>query len=200
MPKTLPPSKPTIISLFDATGNWSRFYSEAGYHVILVDLAHGKDIFTWEPPNGLKVRGILAAPPCTDFAASGAQYWKAKDADGRTAESLRLLNRMLDLIWQLNPDWWAFENPVGRINKLIPWLRYYGPWYFQPFWYGDPYTKKTGLWGNFNRNLPRVEVAPIKACSQGSWVQQLGGKSERTKYLRSVTPLGFARAFFAANP
>jgi hypothetical protein len=28
---------------------------------------------------------------------------------------------------------------------------------------------------------------------------QLGGKSERTKKLRSVTPQGFAKAFFEAN-
>ena len=32
------------------------------------------------------VYGILAAPPCTDFAGSGAQYWKTKDEDGRTKE------------------------------------------------------------------------------------------------------------------
>ena len=29
--------------------------------------------------------------------------------------------------------------------------------------------------------------------------QKLGGKSERTKELRSMTPMGFARAFCAAN-
>ena len=42
-------------------------------------------------------------------------------------------------------------------------------------------------------------VEPIRSCPQGSWVQQLGGKSEKTKMLRSTTPPGFAKAFFEAN-
>lgn len=44
------------------------------------------------------VYGVLAAPPCTDFTISGSQYWAAKDADGRTAESLKLVTHTLDLI------------------------------------------------------------------------------------------------------
>jgi hypothetical protein len=70
------------------------------------------------------------------------------------------------------------------------------PWYFQPWWYGDPYTKKTGLWGNFNKNLIRNEVEPTEGSKM--WLNY-GGKSERTKELRSETPVGFARAFFLAN-
>lgn len=146
------------------------------------------------------IHGILAAPPCTDFAVSGAQYWKAKDADGRTAASLALVRATLAIIDAYRPAWWALENPVGRLNKLVPELEPFGPWYFQPHWYGDPWTKKTGLWGTFNRNLPRNDVEPIRYNSQGSWTQSLGGKSERTKELRSMTPEGFALAFARANP
>lgn len=144
--------------------------------------------------------GILAAPPCTDFSVSGAQYWPAKDADGRTEASAELVRETLDLIHYFKPAWWALENPVGRLNKCVPELAEYGPWYFQPHWFGDPWTKKTGLWGTFNRNLPRRDVEPIRYNAQGSWTQSLGGKSERTKELRSMTPEGFARAFFEANP
>jgi len=89
---------------------------------------------------------------------------------------------------------------VGRINTLIPRMKNFGPWYFQPCDFGDPYTKKTGLWGQFNNGLARNPVEPIKECAQGSWVQKLGGNSDKTKNLRSETPEGFARAFFNANP
>ncbi len=191
-------SRRTILSLFDYSGSWCLPYSTAGYRVIMVDLKHGQDILTFKPPK--RVHGILAAPPCTDFSVSGAQYWKVKDTDGRTAHSIALVNRALDIICDTFPQWWVLENPVGRLNQCVPRLQNFGPWYFQPHWYGDAYMKKTGLWGSFNKNLPRNDVSPIRSSSQGSWIQNLGGKLERTKELISMTPPGFAQAFFTANP
>lgn len=176
-------SSRVILSLCDFTGNWAR----------LVDLKHGQDVRMLEFPG--PVHGILAAPPCTAFAGSGAQYWGAKDADGRTLEGLGIVDACLRLVAVTNPVWWALENPVGRLRR---WL---GPplYSFHPCHHGDPYTKKTLLWGRFN--IPaRTPVEPQRVCSQGSWVQRLGGKSDRTKELRSATPMGFARAFMEANP
>jgi hypothetical protein len=196
-----------ILSLFDYTGAWCKPYREAGgYRVIQMDIKHGIDILKVDADYLYKkyyvtpeqVHGILAAPPCTDFSVSGAQYWPAKDKDGRTAASMALVQKVLDLVDMCQPEWWVLENPVGRLPKLFPSLG--KPWYFQPHWYGDAYTKKTGLWGKFNNDLPRNDVEPIKACKQGSWLQKLGGKSEKTKMLRSMTPQGFANAFFKANP
>lgn len=216
----------TILSLFDYSGRWSRPYRLAGYDTILVDVKHtpeserrilegdgctsdydagrlvciGDDVRWVLRASLLRIHGILAAPPCTDFAVSGAQYWPAKDADGRTAASVALVRAVLEIVRVYQPAWWALENPVGRLNRLVPELESFGPWYFQPHWYGDPWTEKTGLWGTFNRDLPRTDVEPIRYNAQGSWTQSLGGKSERTKELRSMTPEGFARAFFQANP
>lgn len=184
-----------ILSLFDYSGNWPSYYKQAGYDVYQVDVKHDIDILELtrqDLPD--QVHGILAAPPCTDFASSGAQYWKQKDLDGRTEASLALVDKTLEIISWCNPRWWALENPVGRLQKLRPQLG--NPWYFQPHWFGDPYTKKTGLWGTFNRDLPRNPVEP----DPQSWLMRLGGKSERTKELRSMTPLGFAKSFFLANP
>jgi hypothetical protein len=42
-------------------------------------------------------------------------------------------------------------------------------------------------------------VEPVRTSRQGSWLQALGGAGERTKEARSVTPDGFARAFYFAN-
>jgi len=185
----------TILSLFDYSGNWPSFYRRAGYDVYSLDIKNGFDILELQPEDlPGSIHGVLAAPPCTDFAASGAQYWKIKDEDGRTAASLRLIDKTLDIINWSNPEWWALENPVGRLHKLRPQLG--KPWYFNPCDYGDPYTKKTGIWGKFNKNLIKNPVAP----DPNSWIMKLGGKSEKTKELRSMTPLGFAKAFFEANP
>jgi hypothetical protein len=111
-----------------------------------------------------------------------------------------MVKKILQVIKYFDPSFWVIENPVGRLNELIPELKQFGPWYWQPFWFGDPWSKKTGLWGKFN--YPKVvrRTAPAKFSAQGSWTQLLGGKSEMTKELRSITPPGFAQAFFNANP
>lgn len=166
------------------------------------------DITTWRT-LGLRPDVVLAAPPCTDFASSGARWFAAKDADGRTEASLRVIEATLELIRGWNPRIWALENPVGRLARLVPQLgkpklRFdpcdYGGWLTPP---GDNYTKKTCLWGEFvapevRRVEPEFVTTPSGA--KGSWLwANLGGKSDRTKYLRSVTPSGFAKAFAAAN-
>lgn len=197
--------KKVILSLFDYSGRWSSFYKEAEYDVYQVDVKLGLDVLSLEPRDlpFSAVYGVLAAPPCTDFAGSGAQYWKVKDADGRTEQSLALIDKTLSLIDYYKPTFWALENPVGRLPKLRPQIG--KPWYFNPNEFagwlepelGDKecYTKRTGLWGVFNRPEKRIrEVIPN--CNP---IMSLGGKSERTKELRSMTPLGFSKAFFEAN-
>ena len=113
---------------------------------------------------------------------------------------MRLIKKTLDIIRYFKPDFWALENPVGRLNTLVPELAKCGPWYFEPYWYGDPWSKKTGLWGEFKKPKPSRVVKPVKFAKQGSWTQLLGGKSEKTKEMRSITPPGFADAFYKANP
>ena len=193
-------SRPIILSLYDWSMSWCKPYFENGYRVFPVDIKWGIDILKWDYkmiPRHL-VYGILAAPPCTDFAGSGAQYWKEKDLDGRTEYSLSLVRKVLELVDHFQPTFWVMENPVGRLNKLLPELEKFGPWYFHPYEFGDPWTKKTGLWGIFNKPIKNI-VEPIKYCEQCSYTQLLGGKSERTKELRSVTPSGFSYAFYEAN-
>lgn len=58
------------------------------------------------------------------------------------------------------------------------------------------YNKQTWLWGNFNHPIKK-RVEPIFKENPG--FKLYGGKSERTKELRSVTPMGFCWAFYEAN-
>jgi len=185
----------TILSLFDFSGQWSKPYRDANYHVIQIDIKLAMDLYTLDCNDLPPIHGVLAALPCTDFAVSGARWFKAKDADGRTAKSLDLLDRTMEVIRFVKPVWWAMENPVGRIARLRPEVG--SPvMYFQPCDYGDPYTKKTGLWGTFNTDMKQTPVEPTEGSKM--WANY-GGKSERTKTMRSLTPVGFSKAFFAAN-
>lgn len=186
-------NKKIILDLCGGTGSWSKPYRDAGYEVHNITLPR-YDIRDFYLKDTDEIYGILAAPPCTHFSVSGAQYWKAKDADGRTFNDVSILTACLRIIATARPIFWAIENPVGRMRKLLgePQL------IFDPCDYGDPYTKKTLLWGVFNKPV-KNPVTPIRANKQGSWIQGLGGKSDRTKELRSMTPQGFAQAFFQAN-
>lgn len=60
----------------------------------------------------------------------------------------------------------------------------------------NAYNKKTWLWGNF-RPMTSKRIEPVNNENPG-W-KLYGGKSERTKELRSITPMGFAWAFYEAN-
>lgn len=195
-----------VLSLFDLSGTWSQPWVDAGYQVFRFDIQDDPyfgDInnFSVEFFNelfacfdGLDVHAILAACPCTDFAVSGARHFAAKDANGHTLSSIELVYQTLRTIEFFKPNIWAIENPVGRIGSLTG----LSPWRlsFDPFHFGDTYTKKTLLWGRFNADLPIAPVEPI----EGSKMHRLyGGKSIATKNARSVTPEGFAYSFFIAN-
>ena len=186
-----------ILDLCGGTGSWSRPYKEAGYEVINVTIPE-YDVRTYIPPEN--VYGILAAPPCTDFTNSGAQYWKVKDKDERTIDSMGIVMACLMIIARCQPKFWALENPVGR---LVHWIGKYNL-VFNPCDYGDPYTKKTCLWGNFNlpeKNYvePEYVICPTNGDRYSNIFWNTGGKSFRTKELRSITPPGFAKAFYEAN-
>jgi N12 class adenine-specific DNA methylase len=199
-------SEKVVLSLFDLSGEWSQPWVDAGYQVYRFDIQDDPEngdvtkfsvesfMDTFSAFEGQDIHAILAACPCTDFAVSGARHFAAKDADGRTVSSVKLVHQTLATIEFFKPAVWAIENPVGRIETLTglpPWRLSFDPNHF-----GDPYTKKTLLWGRFDGNLP---IAPVEP-TEGSKMHKLyGGKSQATKNARSVTPEGFAYSFFMAN-
>lgn len=183
----------TILSLFDLSGNWSNPYKENGYNVIQIDIELGKDIFDIQLEELPPIYGILAAPPCTDFSLSGSRFFAEKDSNGTTAESLKLVDKMLEIIEYTQPYFWCVENPMSRIHKLRPELGKV-QYQFDPHNHGDPWKKRTWLWGKFNKP-ERNDVEP----TEGRLIYKVGGKSKQTKQFRSVTPTGFAQAFYESN-
>ena len=178
--------KPQIIlDLCGGTGAWSQPYVDAGYDVRLITMPES-DVRLYEPPA--MVYGVLAAPPCTHLSGSGARWWRAK-GEIALLEALSVVDACLRIIMAAKPQWWCLENPVGRLVHYIgkPAM------YFNPCEYGDPYTKKTCLWGNFTFPI-RNPVEP----SEGSKIHLMEPRRNRPE-LRSITPPGFAQAFFEAN-
>lgn len=224
-----------ILDLCGGTGSWSEPYRRAGYDVRLVTLPE-KDVRDYYPPVG--VRGVLAAPPCTEFAVSGARWWASKPKV-LLDEALSVVWACLQIIQIANPQWWALENPVSRLPRFIGPYRYT----FQPWQYGDPWLKRSCVWGTARRPKPthatldlallpppgsnfksrggryKSREGAINEAANGrhnnpaeyfgelvraghlppDWIHRLGPSPDRA-VLRSITPPGFARAFFEANP
>ena len=175
-----------ILDLCGGTGAWSEPYKDAGYDVRLITHPDN-DVRTYKPPH-YDIYGILAAPPCTEFAGSGARWWKDKDPK-LLDEALNAVAACMSIIVIYKPKFWCMENPVGRL------VRYIGKpvMYFNPCDYGDPWTKKTCLWGVFNKPV-KNPVEPVKK----SPIHYMPPGPDRAK-LRSIIPPGFAKEFFEAN-
>lgn len=175
-----------ILSLYDHSGNWSAPYRRSkDYDVIQIDLQRdGTDTRLLEFTD--HVYGILSAPPCTVFAGSGARWERSKED---MIDGLSMVDVVTRLVAVCSPKFWVLENPVGKLVRYLGRPRMY----FNPCDYGDPYTKRTCLWGNFN--FPKM--SPVEPL-QGSKMHLLPPSEERVN-LRSATPKGFARAFFEAN-
>lgn len=176
-----------VLSLYDFSGVWSQPYRDDGYDVLQVDLKRdGTDVRLLELP-ARPVQGILAAPPCTMFANSGAR-WARSNAD--MLDALSMVDAVCRLVLVTKPNWWVIENPAGKLSR---WL---GPpvMTFQPNDYGDPYTKLTCLWGSFNPPMREPVAAAL-----GSKMHRVPPGPRRAE-IRSETPARFARAFFEANP
>ncbi len=175
----------TILDLCGGTGSWSEPYKRRGYdvRVITEPIQDVRDLEYIE-----NVHGVLCAPPCTVFAGSGARWERTPD---EMREARAIVDACLRIVMVCKPKFWALENPVGTLRR---WL---GPpcFTFDPCDYGDPYTKRTLLWGDFN--IPKFKRVEATAGSQMHL--KYGGKSERTKRARSITPAGFARSFCEVN-
>lgn len=202
----------TILSLYDLTGTWSRFYEESdGYTVRRADLAGtGEDLRLLTIEDlGVDldtVHGIIAQPPCTHFAVSGARWWKKK-GDKAIRDGLALVDLVYRWVAQCpNLEWWVLENPVGRLGRWIgsP-VAYYNPHEYAG--YGETeeerelnrYTKKTCLWGEGWTLPPKRDLGKHPDPKIGERIHRMAPGVNRA-HARSVTPSGFARAWFEANP
>ncbi len=198
-----------ILDLCGGTGSWSKPYNEAGYDVRVITLPE-YDVRTYNPPEN--VYGILAAPSCTEFSVlnCNAEPRKRDEAAG-----MEIVNACIRIINQCNPVFWALENPRGHLRKYlgIPMIN------FQPWHYGDPWTKSTDIWGDFNipqriyqnwadvpkLNLyirPNREKPSFAYLHKSAWdeIPQLQfHKPETDAEFRAMTPPGFAKSFYDAN-
>jgi len=131
---------------------------------------------------------MIAFPPCTHLAVSGAAWFEQKRKDGRQQEGIdffmALVNAPIDKI--------AIENPVGIMSN-----EYRKPdQIIQPYYFGDPFQKTTCLW---LKDLPLLFHAKevdlfnqiITHVDKGEMYEWIDGKTGKTKR----QPLWYAETF-----
>lgn len=157
---------------------------------------------------------IFAFPPCTDLAVSGAAHFASKAAKNPTFQDEAVETaKIAALVADSFGVPYMIENPVSVLSSK--WRK--PDHSFNPYEYGgylmsddshphfpeyikarDAYPKKTCLWVGGGFVMP--ERKPVEISSGYSdQHKMLGGKSAKTKLIRSLTPRGFARAVFQYN-
>ena len=123
---------------------------------------------------------MIAHPPCTHLAVSGARWFKEKRAEQEMA--LDFVRRLLDApIPRI-----AVENPVSIISSQI----YKPDQIIQPWQFGHGETKATCLW---LKNLPLLKPTHVVAGREAR-IHKMPPSADRWRE-RSRTYEGIANAF-----
>lgn len=214
-----------VWSLFDGSGIMGLPWAQAGHSVYCFNADegdHGEYAFKMQHENLHYIKKwispssdfsdhpapdiIFSFPSCTELAGSGEKHLRENDAISMAVKTARVAER----IGEVFGCPWIVENPVGKLST--EWRT--PDFYFHPFEYGgylsgfepafhpkmpvrDAYTKKTCLWSGGGFVMP--ERRPVNHIGKFWGWAYLGGKSQRTKQLRSLTPRGFSLAVYEAN-
>lgn len=157
---------------------------------------------------------VFGFPECTDLTVAGARHFESKRKINPRFqfEAMQLVKLVYMVGENLNCPW-ALENPVGVISTM--WRK--PDFKFNPCDYAqylpnndehpvypsiyparDMYNKNTCIWhGNGFKEPIKKRIQPLQKENPG-W-KLCGGKSLKTKNIRSATPRGFAQAVFEAN-
>lgn len=124
---------------------------------------------------------IIAHPPCTDLAVSGARWFPEKRKDGRQQASIDFFMKFVST----DCERIAIENPIGIMSTV-----YRKPdQILQPWQFGHGETKATCLW---LKGLPLLRPTDIvEGREQRVWRMAPGPQRAR---LRSRTYPGIAKA------
>lgn len=215
--------KDVAIFMCDKSGIMARPWAESGYTCICVDIEHSirstrktgyavlerlegggmiykvyGDARSWKPSmfdkefhSKYRIVFVACFPVCTNLAGSGAQDWELKGLAMLT-DGLMLFNSCEQIAdWSGAP--YCIENPVG----VIPAHHRKPDYYFQPWFYGDKYQKKTCLWAGNGFVMPEAHfIIKPEGTTQKIWLESPG---EKRQEIRSETPEGFAKAVFISN-
>jgi hypothetical protein len=121
---------------------------------------------------------MIAFPPCTHLAVSGAPHFEKKRADGRQQQGIDFFMAMINApIKHI-----AVENPIGIMSKIYkpPTQK------IQPYYFGDEAQKTTCLWLKnlpplYHNAAPNLFDSEVTHVSKGEMFEWIDGKTGKLK-------------------
>lgn len=215
-----------VISLCDLTGKAVEPWAKAGIKCFIFDMQHSGSVegnihkipgaisenlgFITYLYSVYEVLFVFAFPECTELAVSGAAHFESKrERDALFQVRAMELFLLCHNLAKESGAPFIVENPVSVASTFFRKPNYS----FHPWEYGgylpeddinpvstlipsrDAYPKKTCIWSGNGFEMP--EKKPVDEPKGYSPMhKKLGGKSLKTKNIRSATPRGFAQAIF----
>ena len=151
-----------VLELFAGSRSVGKAAESLGYEVFSSDILpmenidYVVDILDFDTNKvPFKPDIIWASPPCTYFSvASIGTHWNLDNTPKtKSAElGMMIVQKTLEIISVLNPDFYFVENPRGKLRKLkiMRGLPRITVWYCA---YGDTRAKPTDIWSNNIRSL-----------------------------------------------
>lgn len=119
---------------------------------------------------------MIAFPPCTHLAVSGAAWFEQKKKDGRQQQGIDFFMKMVNA----PINFIAIENPIGIMSSI-----YRKPdQIINPYYFGDSERKPTCLW---LKNLPKLiwhkenNLFGVKTMVEPKLVTMTSQKTGRTR-------------------
>lgn len=187
-----------VLVAYEMSGVVREAFRRRGHDAISVDLLpselpgphHQGDLIEYLEKHEAEFDLGIFFHPCTHLATAGARWFPLKQKEQAEAITtfLRCANSSIPKT--------AIENPIGIMSTLY---RKPDQW-VQPYMFGDPYEKKTGIWV---KNLPLlvptnlVQPGPRHKFPSGAslplWYSEISPGPKRAM-IRSRTFPGLAEA------
>lgn len=173
-----------VLVACEFSGRVQQAFLKRGHNAVSCDLLPSEESTQHIQGDVLEVLNcgwdmMIAFPPCTHLAVSGARWWKDKRKE--QADALLFVRTLMEApIPRI-----ALENPIGKISTAIR----KPDQIIQPWQFGHGETKATCLW---LKNLPKLKPTNIVEGREAR-IHKMPPSKDRGK-LRSITYTGIAQA------
>ena len=196
-----------VLELFSGSGKMSSSFKMRGHKVVSIDIRKRKN--TCEPDiwgdigeisrsfiashfNG-PINFIWCGLPCDIWSYASGGFHLDKEFNPKTEKAkkhLDLLGKCQALISELNPNFFAIENPRGKLRHYTPFIEWLKSkqgftYCLTMSSYGFPTTKPTNIF----TNCPDLKFKELDAFGRGAKCNQVF--ANLTKVQRQSYPINF---------